>query len=267
MYRLDGAVFGPVSAKELLELVYSGELSAETPVAPEDGDFRKLRQFGVFQGHLERAGRLQRMREASEAKTLAEVRAQRSRRLRWAAVAAIGVLVGSSAVYGVVRWRREAAAQAEKARREAALEQELARLLDEVSIEPPLRPLVDGRSARSEPRKEGSTRRERSRRKPKSTGVLSDQEVMTGVAKVFRGLAGCIRSQLKRDPESVPGTVVLSFGIDNQGRAKDVGVSDRFLRRSPLSGCMRKQLARARWRAFSGEVRNVEYPITVRRPS
>lgn len=297
LYRSAGVVFGPVPAKELLELLYSGEIDAETPVAPEDGDFQALRRFGAFRAHIERAARAVAERRAAEARARAEARAQRARRLRWAAFAAAAVVIGSSIVYGVVRHRRSVEAR-------ARVERELAALLEGISIEPPLMPLVDGelepepvaalktrgraasgagersRSASSGESSSGegepaaperpSDRRSGQRRAKVSSGssahALTDREVVSGVGRAFDGLAACIRSQLRRSPSSVPDTVVLTFGINNRGRAQDVSITDRFLRKSPLRACFEARLTAVRWRAYEGQVRDVEYPITIRRP-
>lgn len=275
LFRAEGAVFGPIPARELLERLYEGELGPDTEIAPEEGDFRALRRYGVFQKHVERAA------EAAERRALAARRAddarreQRSRRLRWAGAALGVVLLGSLLVYAGVRTTREWAAAAATSAREKALTAEVEALLAGVSIEPPLIPLVD-----EEPRMASSPetpataatngRKGRGRRRaPRAprTGPLSQREVMLGVQRVFPGLVACIKGQLRRDPSTIQETIVVTFGIDNAGRARDVGFEDRFLRRSPMLACTREQLARARWRAYRGEVRNVEYPIRVRRPS
>lgn len=270
LYRQDGAVFGPVSAKELLEHLYAGDVDAETPVAPEDQEFRPLRHYGAFREHLGKAEEAARVRAAAAARAKAEAKAQRARRLRGLAIAGLVVLVGSGAVYGVVSWRRSAAAAAEKARREQAIEAELAALLEGVSIEPPLLPLVEEPPPET-PAQRRARRRRGGKRAPtravSRTGVLSEREVHLGLQKGFGGFVSCIKAQLKRDPGSVPETVVLRFHIDNEGRAGAVSFADRFLRKSPMQGCFTSAIGRVRWRAFEGEVRNVEYPITVRRPS
>jgi hypothetical protein len=96
---------------------------------------------------------------------------------------------------------------------------------------------------------------------------LSDQEVHRGLRRAFPGLERCVKAQIRRAPDTVPARIVLRFAIDNAGRAKDVDLEDRFLRRSPMKPCFEARLSRVRWRPYRGEVRNVEYQMTVRRPS
>ncbi|MEO1232261.1 MAG: hypothetical protein AAFZ18_25515 [Myxococcota bacterium] len=271
LFRAEGAVFGPIPARELLERLYDGELGPDTEIAPEHGDFRALRRYGVFQRHVERAAEAAARRAAAARVAEAATREQRSRRLRWAGAALGVVLLGSLVVYGGVRTGREWSAAAAATAREKALAAEVEALLAGVSIEPPLIPLVDDEPEAPPRAKTSPTgRRPGRRRRPLAggrSGPLSQREVMLGVQRVFPGLVACIKGQLRRDPRTVGETIVLTFGIDNSGRARDVSFQDRFLRRSAMLGCTRDQLARARWRAYRGEVRNVEYPIRVRRPS
>ncbi len=269
-YRADGAVFGPIEARELLELLYEGELDAATQVAPEDGEFLPLARFGAFRAHVEPARRAVEARRAAEARAKAERSAWMARRLRWAAMVAVVASLGALGVSGFVAWRRGLYAESERSRREAQLREERDQLLASVSIEPPLVPLVSDAPRTTPPREATEAKRGRPRRKaaeePSRRGVLGDDEVIQGLNRAFPGLVACIKDQLRRDPESVPGRVVLGFSIDNDGRARNVELKDRFLRRSELGPCIEGKLAAARWRAFEGEVRNVEYPITVRRP-
>jgi hypothetical protein len=55
MFKKDEMVFGPISAKQLLEKVSSGEISGATPVTEEGGQFRPLRDVPHFAVHLAKA--------------------------------------------------------------------------------------------------------------------------------------------------------------------------------------------------------------------
>ena len=52
LYQQQGQVFGPVKSKELLEMLYKGEVDAKTMIAVEDGEFSPLGRIGVFRAHL-----------------------------------------------------------------------------------------------------------------------------------------------------------------------------------------------------------------------
>ena len=276
LYQLDDQVFGPVRPKELLQMLYQGEIEETTPIAPEDGEFLPLRRVGVFRAHLPKVAAHRVELEAAKLRARSESRRRAFRNLSLVA-AAFGLLaLGSVVTVWLVRSAREAEAERERAEKEAALQKELDALLASVTIEPPLLPLVDGDEDVS-----GSTRRARSRsrrsRRAKNravarfsggrsrTGELTRTEIMSGVARAFPGFKRCIVKQIQRDAASVSPQIVLTFSVDNAGRAQQVGLTDRFLRRSPLKDCLAKQLGKVRWRAYKGEVRNIEYPITVGR--
>ncbi|MBK8014768.1 MAG: hypothetical protein IPK13_25895 [Deltaproteobacteria bacterium] len=281
IYELDGRVFGPLKPTELLELLYSGEITGDTLLAPEEtGELQPLNRFGVFRVHLPKAKQQQEARREAQRREKAEAKARLTRRIGFI-LSAAGVLGVLSA--GVAYWiraeRRETAAR-EKAIKEAKLKQELDSLLASVTIQPPLLPLVDEEEAETAPqadpslpsdrksskRSSGHSRR-RARGVARMTGAaeLTNQEVMSGVARAFGGFKRCIVAQIQRDPDSVPSELVLIFSIGNDGVPKDFSLKDRRLRTAPISACMAKQLAQVTWRAFKGEVRNVEYPITISR--
>lgn len=271
LYERDGAIFGPVSVKELLEMLYDERIDAETPVSAAEGpeDFLPLRRLGAFRNHLANAEKHKAKRRAAEAEA-ARVRAQhRKQRIRWGVRGLAAALVIALLVLGGTwGWRRMTEAEAEAARA-AEVEAEIEALLAGVSIEPPLPPVSD-----PEPTRKTSKRSRRGRRGRKSapaaeapkTGALSESEVHQGMNPVFGRISRCIKDQLRRDPKSVPGTIRMEFAIGNDGRSRGLRIDDRFLRSGPMADCFSKALGRAQWRAYEGQVRNVEYPITIRRP-
>lgn len=276
MYQLDDQVFGPVKPRELLQMLYEGEITPDTPVALSDGEFQALRRIGVFRAHLPRVEAHKKQVAVEEAKAKAEARRRLLKRLAWAGVAVIVLVFASAgAVYGVHRWR-VAQAEQEKLEKEAALRKELDDLYARVTISPPLMAVVtetpasEATPSKGKRGRHGRRRGHRGRRgKPAqgatATGTLQKREIMQGVATVFGGIKRCIVKQIQRDPESVPERVKLSFSVGNNGRAKLVKLSDRFLRRSPMQRCLEATLSKVKWRTYVGEVQNIDYPITVGR--
>ena len=258
-YQEDGQVFGPVSTRGLLQRLYEGTLSADTPVALEDEAFQSIRDIGAFRSHLPKVAEFRAQRARAAAEAAAAARRRMARRAGWIVVGLVVVGLGSAGVAALVRHRRAVQAEAARKAREAALQAELDALMASVTIEPPLEALIDEKkSTRS------SRRRKKSRRGRKGR-VLSRREIMRGVRQVFGEFKHCIVQQIQRAPDSVRSPVVLTFTIANNGRARDVSFTDRFLRRSPMKGCFQASLEKTQWRTFRGEVRNVEYPISVRR--
>lgn len=271
LYQQHGRVFGPILAKELLEMLYRGDIDESTPIAVEDGDFQELRRIGVFRVHLPKVAAHLRELEEARAQERAEARARLKKRAGLFAGALLLVAAASAVVVSQVRSGREAAALAEKEAKEEALLRQIEDLLASVTIEPPLMPLVDepaeherGGEGRRARRKDGKA----VARFTGGTGAqgaeeLSGAEIMEGVARAFGGIKRCIVDQLRLEADSIPDQLVLTFVIDNDGTARDVSVTDRHLRRSPLMGCLQRQIAGVTWRRFKGEVRNVEYPINI----
>lgn len=268
LYQVDGHVFGPVKPKELLEMLYRGEITGESPVSSDEGDFRPLRHFAVLRSHLPKVESHHRELEAAKAKDRVEGKARLKKRFGWAGAALVAALIGSIGIAYWVRSSRVADAEADKQAQEAALNQQLDDLAASVSIEPPLMAVVQ----EPEVRKRGKRSRRRSKQAvarfsggPAKTGDLTKPEIMKGVGKAFGGLKRCIVKQLQRDKDTVPEQIVLTFSVNNEGRAQNVSLTDRFLRRSPLKACVAAKLARVRWRVYKGEVQNIEYPITIGR--
>lgn len=270
LYQVHGQVFGPVKPKELLEMLYRGEITADSPVASEDGEFRPLRHFAVLRSHLPKVEAHRREHAEAKAQEQSEAKVRLKKRLGWASVALVLALLGSFGIAQWVRSSRAAQAEADKVAKEDELKQQLEDLLASVSIEPPLIGVLD---EEEDPKQ--TSKRSRRRRKsravarfsggPAGTGDLSRQEIMQGVGKAFDGFKRCIVQQLQRDKDTVPEQLVLTFSVNNEGRAQNVSLKDRFLRRSPLKDCMAGQLSAVRWRAYKGEVQNIEYPITIGR--
>ncbi len=270
LYQHAGQVFGPVSARELLRMLYDGDLDFEVLVAPDGGEFKPARRYGLFRSQKTKIDSHRAQVRTAESRQARE-RSRRFRRvIRAIAVSALVLAGGGWALQSWIRSSRLAQAEAAKQREERRLREELDSLLSRVTVEPPLEPLIDGAAPTSTDRPAKSPKRRRktrrSRRPSSAVGPqLTDEEILRGVASVLPRFKRCIVEQIQRSADSVPERIVLQFAIGNDGRAKNFTVEDRILRRSPLQPCLTKQISTARWRAFKGEVRNVEYPIRINR--
>lgn len=263
-YQVDGRVFGPVEAREVLELLYRGELSETSLVAPEDEPFRPVSECPAFAPYLATvAAHRQRVATQVAAQAAALARTRR----RWAVAVVAVMALAALAVVGVGVYRTRQA-EADRIAEESRLRAEIAGLTESIRIEPPLLPVAPPATATA--KKRSRRRRARARKRvdrkaPTATGVLTRGEIEEGVRAVFPGIKRCIAKQMQTEPKSVPSRLVLSFAIKNDGTATEVRLSERSLRRSALGSCLAAQLARPRWRPFVGEVRNVEYPISIGR--
>ncbi|MBI4815956.1 MAG: hypothetical protein HY791_06855 [Deltaproteobacteria bacterium] len=267
LYKVGAKRFGPVTTKQLLERLYEGQVNAETPVAPDDEEdsFKALRRYGAFSAHLDKASNHQhQLREIT-----ARAKADRSSTIRRRVIISIGAVLVAAVGAGVTLElkRRERIAQAEserlkKEQEEKNLVDQMEALLARVTVEPALLDIdVDAERA---PGKSSKAKRVlRGRPKPTSDEELTQDEIMDGVAERFKGIKRCIVEQIQKEADSVPGRIVMSFVIDNDGKTNSFGLDDRYLRTSPLAGCLGKELGAVRYRKFKGEVRNVVYPLNI----
>jgi hypothetical protein len=284
VYQHEGQLFGPISAKELLEMLYEGALDFDSLVAPDGGELKPVRRFGVFRAHREEVESHRAQVRTAEARVQRERRRLRRRIAAALAFAVLVLVVGGAGLRSYIRASRQAEAERAKALEEARLRDEIEGLLARVTVEPPLAPLIDGESTASEEaeptadrgreRDDARAARAAARRRRRAaarasdgpTGAeLTDAEILEGIGRALPRFKRCIVEQIQRDGASIRDRIVLRFTIGNDGRVRDFSLADRFLRASPLQSCLKDQLASVQWRAFRGEVRNVEYPIRINR--
>ena len=97
-----------------------------------------------------------------------------------------------------------------------------------------------------------------------SLGALSNDEITRVVYSRanLRRLYGCLRAEVKRNPD-LPAQVIMEFTINNDGRVSQVRMDDTRLNGGSLHRCFQSKLSRLRFRAFSGQVRNVTMPFKI----
>jgi hypothetical protein len=267
LYKLHDQVFGPIKAKDLLEKLYHGEVDAETPIAPEDGEFMQLRRYGAFRSHLSKAkDHLEAVAEVAKK----DKEAKQKRIKRTVLFATVALSLATGAYFGIhyaIRSSLERDAQERSRIEEDKLRDELEALNATVTSEPPLIDFPADEAEKGAPK--GSPRKRRA-----ATGgavayngppgaELTGGEIIGGIQSVFDGIKRCLVEQMHRDRDSVPERLVLSFNINNQGSVQNVDLDDRTLRGGPLKLCMASKLAELHFRKFNGEVRNVEYPLNI----
>jgi hypothetical protein len=271
LYQLNGQVFGPVKPRDLLDLLYNGQIDKDTPIAISDGEFAALHRYGVFRVHLPKVEKRKIEIEGIKIADEAAGKERTKKRIVWVVAA---IAVAAPVTYGIVRYIRhlkQAAARQEAQLKEEALLKEVESLMATVTIEPPLVDIGDddGKVDTSSKRRRRVAKFSRASGTEiigaGGTGELSRQEIMMGIGRAFGGFKRCIVEQIQRDPDSVPEQIVLTFTVNNEGRIQDTSLSDRTLRGSPMRDCLARQLGEVRYRAFKGEVQNVEYPITIGR--
>ena len=232
LYRDDGAIFGPVTARELLEMLYSEDISSETLIAPEDGAFVSLDSIEGFREHIDNAKALADEKRAAEAKRKIARKAALRRRVRWAALSFVSILSGSVLIYASVWGWNSFQAYRLRSQQQAQLKNIDSKLHAEVSVEPPL-PQLKQRVQHPKPVVLQRTKPSPSPHLPTRTkklvhrGPLAQKEIKAGVRRVFPSIARCIRAQVRKKSSNVPHTLELTFSINNQGRAQNVEFMNR----------------------------------------
>lgn len=97
-----------------------------------------------------------------------------------------------------------------------------------------------------------------------SLGMLSNDEITRVVYSRInlRRLYRCLRAEAKRNSD-LPSQVIMEFTINNDGRVSQVRMDDTRLNGGPLHRCFQQKLSHLRFRAFSGQVRNVTMPFKI----
>ena len=95
-------------------------------------------------------------------------------------------------------------------------------------------------------------------------GSLSNAEIMAVVNKKsnLRMFYGCIKKELRANSD-LPSNISMGFTINNDGRVGRVRMDDVRLQNSSLHKCFRVKLSKVRFRAYTGERRNVELPFNI----
>jgi len=112
----------------------------------------------------------------------------------------------------------------------------------------------------------GKPGKETKETKVASTGRLSNDEI-TGLVysrSNLRRLYSCLQREINRNSD-LSSPVILEFTIANDGRISQVRMDSPRLDGGPLHKCFRQKLTSLKFRAFSGEVRNVTMPFNFKR--
>ncbi len=290
VFKQDGMLFGPVPAKVLLDKLYGGEVTGDTPIAPEgEGQaFKRLREVPFFVVHVAKAEA--KLRVDGE-KQRHEAGEQRKGRAKLVATVVLALAAAGGAAYGVY-WM-----VASRAFDESAAE------LDDIAIEssPPLitlaenapRPTdeeelldyVDAEKAPAGGKPAAGTGKPSG--KPGATGAPSGKPAVAGattkkpfdeenitetrydqgainrvVEQSKAKLHVCLKQQVGREP-GFRGEVPISFTVDNNGRVGKLWLDKPGYKSGPLFDCMKAKLAEWRFPSFEGERPSVSLSFRV----
>jgi hypothetical protein len=293
LFRQGDLVLGPLTGRQLVEKLYTGELSADTLVAPPGArDFARVGDVEAFKVHVARA--------LAKAKVDAELRIQRQAALKKRLIigSAAGV-AGLIAIIIVVTVARRAAVYGPGDEDEFdGISVELptitlakASLGDEELIDYPTmapRPPDKPATATTEPKPKppgttppdtktpgtsASAVASRPDKKPAPTvssepdglqmGVEFDQ---ANIDKVVKGNQNSLRRCLKEEAERKPGfaaRIPIEFVIGNDGRVSKLWVDHPQLKQGQLYDCFFSELRKWPFKPYKGQLASVSLAFSV----
>lgn len=94
--------------------------------------------------------------------------------------------------------------------------------------------------------------------------TLTQQQVMAPVLKNQAAIGNCLKAEVARNPD-IPSRVTLMWTVTEAGRATGFKLKEREVRTGPLATCLSALFDNMRWPRFTGERKNVELPLSVKK--
>ncbi len=284
LFKLRDEIYGPVTAKEIVDRMFSGEVVETTEVSQEEGEWRLIEDIDGFRPFLIKA---KATRQAHEARLKVERDLRRRRRrvmLKMMSMSFFVLMLGFGASYYLIAYRSDFSNS--RLKKWAGKHLPLLQIQSKVAFEikhPQSGPdgkkieidqiliddapaLVDIHSDISSTDRVTSDKGKKSVRQPASSGQLSNEEI-TSVVYNRRNLQrfySCIRSVMRTNPD-LPSEITIEFSISNDGRAGQLRMDDIRLDNGPLHQCLSKKIAALRFRPYRGQVRNVTIPFNLKK--
>lgn len=266
-FRRDGQVFGPLPEARLRQLLFEGQVGADTAVSCDGGPYQPLGEVSGFLVDLKKAeAHLRVEREITDSRRLEA----RRRRLRGVAVvggaaALLAVGLGGAIWLASARpWQKRSElletfgdgiaisvpARIGGARTRPGAEPGVEEVL--VPSEPGAPPRL-ARPAREKPA--APTPAAGSQRPAQGDLVLAqwdEASIQAVVGREQRSLAPCLRAEARRSPD-YRGEIPVEFAIGNEGRVTSVWIDEPRFRRGPLHDCLLETLQRWKFKPFPGQ--------------
>ncbi|MGB8929747.1 MAG: AgmX/PglI C-terminal domain-containing protein [Anaeromyxobacteraceae bacterium] len=257
LFKKTGKVFGPIPSRRIAQMLYKGELDADTPVSQGDGTWQTVADVPVFMVHARKAQAALRVElEVTGARLL------RQRKRRRGLIAVVVVLATAMGGGGYAAWYFAAKSAQHNPLLEdfgsgirisvAATVGTGHRADDEIAVD--IEQLDDGRAKRG-PGAPGGT--SGAPRGGASGGDLIAAQYDPGriqavVAREQRTLAECFKAEAARSPE-FSGNIPLEFAVGNDGRVAQVWIDEPRFKNGPLKDCLVRKFAAWKFDTFPGQ--------------
>ena len=302
MFQIDGVIYGPAPAQTVVDRLFSGDLTGESLVADERGEWLAINSHPHFYGHV---GPAVRENELYRRRLETFTAHQKRKKLQFFA---IGIPTTLIMLLAVTLIYRKATAPPVKAQGPATMTAQAAEELAWADRPPPLVRLGKIKSKTTErltkaqkaKRRKAALKRAKKRKaawaakkraaakaarearkdgkKPKAAPdpndelaayeeqevreTLTDSQVMRIVNSKLGTLLACVRAEAKRG-FGLPDTIMIDFTINNDGRIGRAEVDNRELADGNLESCVKKKMRRWKFPSYYGERKNVELPIHI----
>lgn len=277
LFRQGELVLGPVPAQQIIEMLYSGELTGRSEIAPVgQSHFWQISEVADFKLHLAKAEAKHRVDAAAQAERLLD-RKRRNRRL--GIVAAICLVVAGAAAYLA---RYLAVHNPWKDADELAF--------GDITVEPPTITLAQASSRGGEeedlldypaggvpalkapapPPGSAPARTERARepgalasKGPRASAASEEPDglqtakfdraaINSVVAAKQRTLYACFAEEAQRTP-GLSVKIPIEFVIGNDGRVSKLWVDNPKYKQGPLADCLLRELKKWPFKPYEGE--------------
>ncbi len=288
LFRQGDLVLGPLSGQQLVEKLYTGEMTADTLIAPPGArDFARMGDVEAFKVHVARA--------QAKARVDAEVRAERERTMRKRLIiggisAAVTVALAIAA-WQVARWAAVhgpgseedefagitvdlptiTLAQARKDDQDLIAYPTSSPRPDKSPTEPRPKPATTpssttpGTSAAAVASKTEKKPTGKASSEPDGLQVATefDQEAINKVVKNNqKTLFRCLKEEAERQP-GLFAKVPIEFIIGNDGKVSKLYVDNPQYKKGPLYDCLLTELQKWPFKAYAGERASVGLAFTV----
>jgi hypothetical protein len=291
LFRQGDLVLGPLSGQQLVEKLFTGEMTADTLVAPPGArEFKRMGDVEAFKVHVARA--------QTKAKVDAEVRVERARVMRKRMIIG-GIVAAVTVALGIAAWQ---AARWAAVHGPGGEEDEYAG----ISVELPTITLAQARKDDDDliayptntprpPPDKVATATETKPKPPDKTGTTTPPNTAVASAKTEKKPAGSVSSEpdglqmsaefdqnainkvvkgnqktlfrcLKEEAERQPGLfakVPIEFVIGNDGKVSKLYVDNPQYKKGPLYDCLLTELQKWPFKAYNGERASVGLAFTV----
>lgn len=273
LFRQGELVLGPVPAQQIVEKLYSGELTGRSEISSVgQGHFQPIAEVDEFKLHVAKAE----VKARVEASAQAEQQSERKRRNRQLGiVVAIGLLAASTAailarhlaVHNPLKNPDELAFGDITVEPPTIMLARASHVGDEDLLDYPLevrapaerpreQPLQPPRAERAErPRSPGKrTRASAADEEPDGlqTAKFDQGAINAVVAAKQRTLYVCFAEQSQRQP-GFSAKIPIEFVIGNDGRVSKLWVDNPNYKEGPLADCLLRELRRWPFKPYEGE--------------